>query len=304
MRLISYGPRGEERAGILLDDGIIDLAAAQERAGAGMPATDMRLFLEQKDWRSLLDRAAATARSMKALSPASVRLGAPVPLPRKLLIAGANTHSHLKEAEPLVGRVEPPRQPMLLGKATSAICGPRDDIILPPETKKLDYEVELGVVIGRAARRIKAAQVKDYLAGFMTTNDVSARDVQLAEHESNAFYRVHFLGKSAETFAPMGPALVTLDEIQWGKPLKLRTEVNGEVRQASDTSDLIYGIEELVSYASRFMTLYPGDIIQTGSPAGVAFFMQPPRFLNPGDRVRCEVESLGAIENVVRAEVL
>ena len=155
--------------------------------------------------------------------------------------------------------------------------------------------------MGRTAYRIKPADVKHHVAGFTTTNDVSARDVQLAEHESNSFYRVHYLGKSFDTFAPMGP-LVTLDELQWGKSLKLRTEVNGEVRQDGETSDLIFGVEELVSYISRFMTLFPGDIIQTGSPAGVAFFMEPQRFLRDGDRVRCEIEGLGVIENLVREQ--
>jgi 2-keto-4-pentenoate hydratase/2-oxohepta-3-ene-1,7-dioic acid hydratase in catechol pathway len=138
----------------------------------------------------------------------------------------------------------------------------------------------------------------------MTVNEMSARDIQLAEHEENPFYRVHFLGKSFDTFCPTGPALVTADEIEWGKPLKMRTEVNGEVRQDSDTSDLYFGIEALVSYCSRGTTLFPGDIIVTGSPAGVAFFMKPPKFLRPGDRVRCEIEQVGAIENLVRAEVI
>lgn len=303
MRLVTYGPIGAERAGILVDRGIVDLAAALERAGA-VPTTDTRIFLELDGWRSTLDRAANSAKSLPAMAEKSVRLGPPVAVPRKLMIAGANTHSHLKEAEPLLGKVEPPRQPMVLAKATSALCGPYDDMIMPPETKKLDYEVELGVVIGKVAHRIKESEVKHYVAGFMTTNDVSARDVQLAEHESNSFYRVHYLGKSFATFAPTGPALVTADEYTWGKPFKLVTKVNGEVRQSSDTSDLIYSIEELIAYTSRYTTLYPGDIFQTGSPAGVAFFMKPQRFVQIGDRVTCEIEGVGTIENVVRAEVV
>jgi 2-keto-4-pentenoate hydratase/2-oxohepta-3-ene-1,7-dioic acid hydratase in catechol pathway len=191
---------------------------------------------------------------------------------------------------------------MILAKATSCLCGPFDDIVHPPETKKLDYEVELGVVIGRKARRIKESQVRDHVAGFTTLNELSARDIQLAEHESNPFYRVHFIGKSFDTFCPAGPALVTVDEFEWGKPLKMRTEVNGQVRQDSDTSDLYFGVEALVAYISRAMTLFPGDLIATGSPAGVAFFMKPPAFLQPGDRVRCEIEGVGAVENLVRAE--
>jgi len=175
-------------------------------------------------------------------------------------------------------------------------------VIHPRETTKLDYELELGVVIGRRCRRIRESEVKDHIAGYMVVNEMSARDIQLAEHEANPFYRVHFIGKSFDTFCPTGPALVTLDEFQWGKPLKMRTTVNGQVRQDSDTSDLYFGIEKLVSYCSQAMTLFPGDIIVTGSPAGVAFFMKPPGFLRPGDRVRCEIEGVGALENTIRAE--
>jgi 2-keto-4-pentenoate hydratase/2-oxohepta-3-ene-1,7-dioic acid hydratase in catechol pathway len=302
MRLVSYGPKWEERAGILLDSGIVDLEAALRAAGVGVPTADMRLFLEQPDWRRWLDKAFGARNSTAVIDRKSVRLGAPVPVPRQMVIAGANTKSHIAEAGPVLKDVAPPRQPMLLAKATSSLCGPFDDVVHPPETKKLDYEVELGVVIGRRCRRIRESQVKDYVAGYMTVNEMSARDIQLAEHESNSFYRVHFIGKSFDTFCPTGPALVTADEIEWGRPLKMRTEVNGQVRQDSDTSDLYFSIEQLISYASQAMTLFPGDIFVTGSPAGVGFFMKPPGFLKPGDRVRCEIEKVGAIENLVRAE--
>ena len=302
MRLVSYGPKWQERAGILADDGIVDLELAQRAAGAGVPTSDMRLFLEQPDWHRLLDRAFAARNATTRVDRKLVRLGAPVPVPRQMVIAGANTKSHIAEAGPVLKDVAPPREPMLLAKATSSLCGPFDDVIHPPETKKLDYEVELGVVIGRRCRRIKESEVKDHVAGYMTVNEMSARDIQLAEHEANPFYRVHFIGKSFDTFCPTGPALITADEIEWGKPLKMRTEVNGEVRQDSDTSDLYFSIERLISYASQAMTLFPGDIFVTGSPAGVAFFMKPPKFLRPGDRVRCEIEKVGAIENMIRAE--
>jgi 2-keto-4-pentenoate hydratase/2-oxohepta-3-ene-1,7-dioic acid hydratase in catechol pathway len=302
MRLVSYGAKWQERAGILVDGGIVDLENAMRAAGANSPTADVRLLLEQADWRRLIDKAFAARGAVKPVDVRSVRLGAPVPAPRQLLIAGANTKSHIAEAGPVLKDVAPPREPMILAKATSSLCGPFDEVIHPPETTKLDYEVELGVVIGKRCRRITEAQVKDHIAGYMTVNEMSARDIQLAEHESNPFYRVHFVGKSFDTFCPTGPALVTADEIEWGKPLAMRTEVNGEVRQDSDTSDLYFGIEALVSYCSRGMTLFPGDIIVTGSPAGVAFFMKPPRFLKPGDRVRCEIERVGVIENLVRAE--
>jgi 2-keto-4-pentenoate hydratase/2-oxohepta-3-ene-1,7-dioic acid hydratase in catechol pathway len=302
MRLVSYGEKWAERAGILDGARIVDLESAMQAAGAGVPTSDVRLLLEQPDWRRLLERAFAARAKSRAVDLAGVRLGAPVPAPRQMLIAGANTKSHIAEAAPVLKDARPPREPMILAKSISSLCGPFDDVIHPPETAKLDYEVELGVVIGRRCRRITEAQVGDHVAGYMTVNEMSARDIQLAEHEANPFYRVHFIGKSFDTFCPTGPALVTADEIEWGKPLRMRTEVNGEVRQASDTSDLYFGIEALVAYCSRGMTLFPGDIIVTGSPAGVAFFMKPPRFLRPGDRVRCEIENVGAIENRVRAE--
>ena len=216
MRLVSYGPKWQERAGILVDAGIVDLEAATRAAGGGVPTSDMRTFLEQPDWRRLLDKAFAARNSTSIVDRKSVRLGAPVPVPRQMIIAGANTKSHIAEAGPVLKDVAPPREPMLLAKATSSLCGPFDDVIYPPETKKLDYEVELGVVIGRRCRRIKESEVKDHVAGYMTVNEMSARDIQLAEHESNSFYRVHFIGKSFDTFCPTGPALVTADEIEWG----------------------------------------------------------------------------------------
>ncbi len=302
MRLVSYGPKWEERAGILDGHAIIDLEQAMKASGAGLPVSDMRLFLEQADWRALADKAYAARASVRAVEDKSVRLGAPVPVPRSLIIAGANTRSHLAEAGPVLKDISPPRQPMILAKATSCLCGPYDDVIHPPETNKLDYEVELGVIMGKRARRIGESEVKDHVAGFTTLNEMSARDIQLAEHESNPFYRVHYLGKSFDTFCPAGPALVTLDEFEWGRPLKMRTEVNGKLRQDSDTSDLYFGIEALVSYISQVMTLFPGDVIATGSPAGVAFFMKPPGFLKPGDVVKCEIEGVGAVVNRIRAE--
>ncbi len=166
MRLVSYGAMGSERAGILIDDAIIDL-----------PVSDMRLFLEQPDWRRQLDKIFASRNSAKAIERNSVRLGAPVPVPRKLLIAGANTKSHLAEAGPVLKDVAPPREPMILAKATSSLCGPFDDVIHPRETKKLDYELELGVVIGKRCRRIREAEVKDHLAGYMVSSSPSTKRI-------------------------------------------------------------------------------------------------------------------------------
>jgi 2-keto-4-pentenoate hydratase/2-oxohepta-3-ene-1,7-dioic acid hydratase in catechol pathway len=302
MKLVSYGSFGAERAGMVDGDRIVDLESAMQAAGAVRPVSDMRLLLEQEDWKDLIARAWARRDGAPSVRLGQVRLGAPVPVPRKLLIAGANSHSHVAEAVAVLKEAVAPREPMILAKSTSSICGPNDDIVHPPETRKLDYEVELGVIIGKRARRISEAQVRDHVAGFCVINELSARDIQMAEHESNPFFRVHFMGKSYDTFNPMGPYLVTLDEIEWGKPLGLKTRVNGAVRQDSDTTDLVFGIEQLVAYISQAMTLFPGDVISTGSPAGVAHFMKPPGYLRPGDVVRCEIPGVGAIENKVVAE--
>src|SRR3989449_2007178 len=171
MRLVSYGAMGSERAGMLVDDAIIDL-----------PVSDMRLFLEQPDWRRQLDRIFAARSSAKAIERKSVRLGAPVPVPRKLLTAAANTKSHPAEAGPVLKAVAPPRSPMILAKATSSLCGPFDDVIHPRETRKLDYELELGVVIGKRCRRIGEAEVKDHLAGYMVRSEEHTSELQSRLH--------------------------------------------------------------------------------------------------------------------------
>jgi 2-keto-4-pentenoate hydratase/2-oxohepta-3-ene-1,7-dioic acid hydratase in catechol pathway len=300
LKIVSYGEHGQERGGILDADTIFDLEAAMKAGGAPTPVSDVRLLLEQDGWREILDRAFGARDKAKGIPLSSVRLGAPVPVPRKLMIAGANTYSHVKEAISVLQEAVPPKKPMILAKATSSICGPYDAVVHPPETRQLDYEVELGVVMGRKARRIGKSEVKDHVAGFVVINEVSARDVQRGEHETNPFFRrTHYMGKSYDTFSPMGPALVTADEFEWGKPFPLKTLVNGQVRQSSDTTDLVHGIEELVSYISDAMTLFPGDIISTGSPAGVAVFMNPQQFMKPGDTVRCEIEGVGFIENKI-----
>ncbi len=302
MKLVSYGPFGEERAGVLDGTLIVDLESAMETIGAPKPTTDLRLFLEQEDWRATLDLVWEERTTAKHVECTSVRLGSPVPMPRKLLIAGANTKSHIAEAVSVLKVAVAPKQPMILAKATSSICGPFDDVVHPPETHKLDYEVELGVVIGKKCRRITQSQVRDHVAGFTVINEMSARDIQLAEHEDNPFFRVHFIGKSFDTFNPMGPALVTVDEFEWNKPLKMTTSVDGHVRQSDDTDDLYFGVDQLIAYISQSMTLFPGDVIATGSPAGVGNFMNPPGFLKPGQTVTCEIEGIGAIRNHIVIE--
>jgi 2-keto-4-pentenoate hydratase/2-oxohepta-3-ene-1,7-dioic acid hydratase in catechol pathway len=252
-------------------------------------------------WRIDLPKVAGAARGLAHLDPKSMRLGPPIPNARKLMAASANTRSHVAEAKRLTGS-DGPVQPMIVAKAVSAISGPNDPIVKPRETSKLDYGVTLGIVIGRAARRIRAEHVEEYLAGYVTVNDVAARDVQLAEYERNPVYRVQFLGKSFDTFAPMGPCLVTTDEIRLGTPLRLRTWVDGELRQDSDITDMIFGVADLVAYVSQVLTLWPGDIITMGSPAGLGAFMEPATFLEPGQTVTCEIDRIGKLHNPVVSE--
>lgn len=216
------------------------------------------------------------------------------------MLAGVNFRSHQQE----ITKDSVPTRPVVLGKIASAVVGPNDEIVRPPEIMKLDYEGEVAVVIGKAARRVPAPRVREHIAGYSVINDVSGRDLQLAEHETNPFFRMHYLGKSADTFAPLGPFLVTRDEFDPSKPFAIRTWVNGELRQDADTGSLLFSIEEFISYVTQFVTLQPGDVIATGTPSGVGHAMKPPRYLRNGDAVRVEVAGIGAIENRVKDEVI
>lgn len=180
-----------------------------------------------------------------------------------------------------------PQEPIFFLKAISSICGPNDDTIIPKGSVKTDYEVELGIVIGTTARYVSERDARKHVAGYCVVNDVSEREFQI---ERGGQWTK---GKSADTFCPMGPWLVTADEVPDPGKLQVWTEVNGERRQNSNTADLIFGVDTIVSYVSRFMTLMPGDVIPTGTPSGVGMGFKPPRFLKPGDRVRLSVEGLG-----------
>ena len=301
MRLVSYRKGKDVRAGVQFEGKVLDLEALMKKVRGAKPVSSVRALLEQPDWKQTLKKLKLAGAKVPSIPLRKAKLAPPVGEPRKLIISGLNTYSHMKELEGLTGKVEPPIRPMVIAKATSTVSGPFDDIILPPETKKLDYECELVAVIGRTARRIPTEKIRNYIAGYMVMNDVSARDVQLAEGQA-LFYRVHFPGKSFDTFCPCGPALVTLDEFPKGRKLKVRTLVNGRIRQNDDTGDLIFPVERVVSHCSTIMTLYPGDMISMGSPAGVILADPKPVYLKAGDVVRCEIEGIGAVENKIRAD--
>jgi 2-keto-4-pentenoate hydratase/2-oxohepta-3-ene-1,7-dioic acid hydratase in catechol pathway len=271
MKLLRYGPPGQEKPGLLDRDGKIrDLSGTVRDIDAAAVAP------------------AGLAR-LRALDPASLplvagtpRLGPCVGAVSKIVAIGLNYRLHAQEAGAAI-----PTEPIFFMKAPSSICGPNDDVIIPKGSQKTDYEVELGVVIGTLARHVSLADAPRHVAGYCVVNDVSEREFQIERLGQWT------KGKSADTFCPIGPWLVTADEIPDPGKLALWTEVNGERRQSSNTADLIFGVDQIVSYVSQFMTLLPGDVIPTGTPSGVGMGFKPPRFLKPGDRVRLSVEGLG-----------
>lgn len=214
---------------------------------------------------------------------------APVPRPGKIVCVGLNYHDHAEEQNK-----EVPESPLLFGKAPTAVTHPGAPIVHPGGDEQVDYEVELGVVMGRQARNVAAQNVSDYVAGYIAINDVSGRTAQSSDGQ---FLR----GKSYDTFAPMGPALVTEDAVDPNN-LDVVLRVNDEVKQSSNTSEFIFAVDELVEYISAHMTLLPGDVISTGTPGGVGIFRDPPDLLEPGDFVAVQIENIGTLENPVVAE--
>ncbi len=271
MKLLRYGPPGQEKPGLADRDGKI---------------RDLSGVVGDIDGAAL---APASLARLRGIDPTSLplvsgtpRLGPSVGAVSKIVAIGLNYRLHAQEAGAAI-----PSEPIFFMKAISSICGPNDDVIIPKGSQKADYEVELGIVIGSLARHVSEADARRHVAGYCVVNDVSEREFQI---ERGGQWTK---GKSADTFCPIGPWLVTADEIPDPGKLALWTEVNGERRQNSNTGDLIFGVDEIVSYVSRFMTLLPGDVIPTGTPSGVGMGFKPPKFLKPGDRMRLSVEGLG-----------
>jgi 2-keto-4-pentenoate hydratase/2-oxohepta-3-ene-1,7-dioic acid hydratase in catechol pathway len=219
---------------------------------------------------------------------ADVRPTAPVPRPGKVVCVGLNYRDHALEAG-----LEIPEVPILFPKFANSVVGPGDPIVVLPETRRVDYEAELGVVIGRHAFRVGEDEALSYVAGYTCMNDVSARDLQNRTSQ-------WMLGKAIDTFLPCGPWLVTVDEIADPQALAIRCEVNGRELQSSTTAQMVFGVAELVASISRTMTLEPGDLIATGTPPGVGFARTPPVYLEDGDEVTVEIENLGRLTNPVR----
>ncbi len=282
MRLIRFGDSGREEPGVLLSDGRrVDASGEFHDYDEG--------FFASGGLEGMAEWVADGCPGGALIDPAA-RLGPPVNRPSKIVCVGKNYLDHAKE---MGGEI--PSEPVLFMKASSAWSGPHDDVIIPRGGTKTDYEVELALVIGRTASYVDELEAMDHVAGYSVFCDYSERAFQL---ESSGQWTK---GKSADSFAPMGPWLVTGDEVTDPQKLRLWCKVNGELRQNSWTGDMMCSVRQLVAYISRFMTLLPGDVIATGTPAGVALGMTPPRYLQAGDFVECGIEGLGELAQRVVA---
>jgi acylpyruvate hydrolase len=292
MRLVTCRIRDDVRAAALVEHAGAPHVVDVQAADAALPASVLGLI---QGGPLVLEQArAAVADALAAPVPSVVRaladvtLLAPIPRPPKIVCIGVNYADHAAEA----GRALP-RWPSVFLKAPSCIVGPGDPIVRPPTTEQLDYEIELAAVIGKAAKGVSRDDAMQYVAGYTIMNDVSARDLQLGKDGGV------ILGKNFDSSAPLGPALVLADEIPDPTHLRLRTWVNGALRQDGNTHTLIFDIPAIIAFLTQQLTLEPGDIIATGTPAGVGLGMSPQVWLQPGDAIRMEIEGIGVLENAV-----
>ncbi|WP_108482315.1 fumarylacetoacetate hydrolase family protein [Oceaniglobus ichthyenteri] len=277
MRFVRFGPAGAERPGVYDNTGQLRDLSGEFNDLSGPVLAEL----------NKIDPANYPA------AHGDVRLGNPVGQVGKYICVGMNYTDHARE-----NNMQPPREPIIFLKATSALCGPHDDVILPRGSEKADWEAELGVVIGRPAKYVTEKDALSYVAGFVSVNDVSDREFQI--ERAGQWTK----GKSADTFGPVGPWLVTPDEAGDPQNLTLKFWLNGQLMQDGHTSNMIFPVAKLISYISQFMSLQPGDIIATGSPSGVGMGRRPQVFLTPGDVMELEVGALGRQRQVVRAETL
>jgi 2-keto-4-pentenoate hydratase/2-oxohepta-3-ene-1,7-dioic acid hydratase in catechol pathway len=288
VKLATFSYQGRRSIGVVRGDGIADLG------GLGVPQT-MEAFLDAG--ALAMDRARELADTEPAIPIADIRLHAPVENPRKFLAIAANYQSHIDEVLANNPAYVAPTSQRWFAKIPSCINGPYEPILMPPESTQLDYEVELAIIIGRRCRRVPRSNASSVIAGYTVCNDVSARDWQRRSPTI-------MLGKSFDTHGPLGPWLVTPDEIGDPHSLRLTCSVNGEVRQSASTAEMIDDCYAQIEYLSTVCTLEPGDVIATGTPAGTGLGMKPPRLLQSGDVVRCEIERVGVIEAVVQRELV
>ncbi|MBL8154026.1 MAG: fumarylacetoacetate hydrolase family protein [Anaerolineae bacterium] len=288
MKLMTFDFQGRTRIGALIDHTGMHRVVDFSQADPNLPG-DMIGLLRGGSAALAAARHAATNPSA-SLPLSEVKLRAPIPRPGKIICIGLNYRDHAAETgQPI------PQYPVVFSKYANTVIAAGDPIMLPRVSDQVDYEAELGFVIGKTARHVPAAQGLDYVAGYLPINDVSARDYQSRVSQWT-------MGKTFDTFAPMGPALVTSDEVPDAGNLQISLSINGETLQNSNTNELIFGIAQLVEALSEVMTLEPGDLISTGTPPGVGVARNPKRFLRPGDQVSVTIESLGTLSNPVIAE--
>lgn len=286
MRLATFLVDGQRRVGVVSPDGT-------RITQIELPRIDAEIGV-----LSLIEGAAMGRAIPQPAGPSfatkDVQLDAPLPRPRRnLWCVGRNYHAHAKELSTSVFKdndANPETWPIVFTKVPECVVGPHDDVLIPTEvSSEIDYEAELAVIIGKGGKNITRADALKHVFGYTVVNDVTARDVQMRHQQWD-------MGKSFDTFCPMGPWIVTADELD-GTKTRVRCWVNGELRQEGPTENMIFDIPALIETISRGITLYPGDVIATGTPAGVGMGMKPPRYLNAGDVVRIEIEQLGVIEN-------
>jgi len=304
MKLVSYRERGgRPQVGAVRADRVLDLTgwvgsvtpddavqACLARAGV-LPASQGMLRLLQGGPRALdaLRRHVAAAAADPGPRLAEVELLAPVPRPGKIVAVGRNYADHAKETG-----VDPFEQPRLISKLPSSVCAPGQAVVRPAGVAKLDFEAELAVVMGLPARDVAEADALACVAGYTVLDDVSAREFQFDVSPAQTTF-----AKSMDGFAPMGPWLATADEVGDPQALAVRTWLNGELMQDASTADMLFPVARLIAYVSRYMTLEPGDVLATGTPAGIGAFRKPPRYLQPGDRLRMEVSRVGVLEHAI-----
>lgn len=278
MRFVRYSATGTPQWGIQQENRIYPVCNME------VPGPSFEK-MTTRGYRKRIQKALG-AQAPPSVPRGDVQLLAPVETPGKIVCVGLNYHDHAEEQDEKI-----PERPMLFSKSPTSITHPQRPIVHPAMVDQVDYEVELAFVVGRTAKDVPEEDARDYVAGYTILNDVSARDAQF---EDGQFYR----GKSYDTFAPMGPALITDSDIDPNN-LSLELRVNGDIKQSSSTAEFIFGIEELVSYLSRVMTLQPGDVVTTGTPGGVGIFSDPPDLLEPGDEVEAKIQEIGILRNPV-----
>ena len=285
MRLVTFHGDQGLRLGVETDAGVVDVT---EAAGDGSHASLRSVAAAGPEGLERLRRAASSTDS--AVPVEQLRLAPAVPDPSKIICVGLNYRKHAAE-----GGMPVPEQPIYFAKYVNSLAGSGEEVVIPAVTEKADYEVELVAVIGRPARKVSPEQALDHVFGYATGNDLSARELQM--RSSQWMY-----GKAIDGFAPLGPYVVTADEVPDPQGLELRCWVNGDLRQNSNTKDMVFGVAELVSDLSQIMTLEPGDVIYTGTPEGVILGMAEQVWLRPGDEVVCEIEGLGRLVTKLAAD--